>query len=72
MEALKIIKRAENGSLIIPLPEEWKNSELEIIIFPTSIEKQEKDNLAKYRGVYKNIKAENIIRDMREEWERDF
>jgi len=72
MEALKIVKRAENGSVTIPLPAEWQNSELEIIVFPTTPKVFEKSDLTQYRGIYKNMNAENIIRDMGEEWDRDF
>jgi hypothetical protein len=72
MQALKIIKRAENGSVTIPLPEEWKNSELEIIVFPVTAHSKEETDISKYRGIYKNVNAETIIRDMGEEWERDF
>lgn len=71
MDALKLIKRAENGSVTIPLPKEWQNSELEIIVFPVVHSSKNKSELTKYRGIYKNVDAETIIRDMGEEWDRD-
>jgi hypothetical protein len=48
MEALRHIIKSTNKSLIIDLPEEYSNKELEVIIFPLIDDKKEAQQKKKY------------------------
>jgi len=78
MEALRICQRPEKGVLTIKLPDSLaKSKELEIIILSSDHEHgpaSRQFNPSDYFGVWqdKNMDADKICKEMRDEWERDF
>ncbi|OQX02552.1 MAG: hypothetical protein BWK80_57635 [Desulfobacteraceae bacterium IS3] len=78
MEALRICQKPEKGFLIIKLPEHLaKSKELEIIIIPSDRENQSTEKQfypSDYFGIWrdKNIDADKVCKEMRDEWDRGF
>lgn len=78
MEALRICQRPEKGVLTIKLPDSLaKSKELEIIIFSKEHEHghaSRQFNPSDYFGTWqdKNMDADKICKEMRDEWEREF
>jgi hypothetical protein len=78
MKALRICQKPEKGILTIKLPENLaKSNELEIIIIPVDQESRrggKKFNPSDYFGAWshKNIDADGVCKEMRDEWDRGF
>ena len=79
MEALRVLKKPENGAVTIALPERLKNhKELEIIVLPVEQKTETKKKLDPkqfYGAANLNMTIEEIAvecQKMRDEWERDF
>jgi hypothetical protein len=78
MDAVRIFQKPDQGILIIQLPEHLAQSkELEIIIIPVIEDEQlEKEPFipSDYYGVWqeKDIDADKVSKEIREEWNRDF
>jgi len=77
MEALRVLKKPENGTVTITLPDKLKDQdELEIIVLPVEqkIAKKKDFDPRKYFGIYKdqNIDADKVSKELRDEWDRGF
>jgi hypothetical protein len=79
MEALRVLKKPENGTITITLPDKLKDQdELEIIVLPVEkkVKKKKDFDPRKYFGVAKlNMTIEEIdeeCKKMRDEWDRGF
>jgi hypothetical protein len=77
IEALRFVKRPENGRIIIDLPQKLKSQKkVEVIILPLNLETKTKKDFdpKEYKGIWKNndIDVEKMCKEMRDEWERDF
>ena len=78
MEVLRLIKKPENGSIMIHLPDYLKNQkQLEIIILPIEERKITKqfDPKEFYNTAHLNLTVDEIAEEsqkMRSEWERNF
>jgi hypothetical protein len=74
MDALRIYQKPEKGILTIKLPERLaKSQELEIIILPKESKYSTPDlpfNASNYFGLWrdKDLDADKISREMRDEW----
>ncbi|MEE4357331.1 MAG: hypothetical protein V2I97_12765 [Desulfococcaceae bacterium] len=75
MEALRICRKPENGVLSIVLPENMlHNKDFEIIIIPLEHKKQrvtKQFQPSDYFGIWssKNIDADKVSKEMRDEWD---
>ncbi|HUT63235.1 MAG TPA: hypothetical protein VMZ04_04675 [Anaerolineae bacterium] len=70
MEAFRTIQKAENGVVTVNLPENLKNSEVEVIVLPAEEKKEKKKKFdpLKFKGIWKDmdIDADKTFREMRE------
>ena len=74
MEAYRVIKKPKKRRLVISVPENMGDMELEVIVLPVEKEKQNrKFDPLKYKGIWKdkNIDVEKTCRGMRTGWERN-
>lgn len=78
MEALRLVKKPENGVITIRLPGSFKSHNLiEVILKPVEevpTERKSTFDPRKFRGIWKNweIDVDSVSREMRQAWERDF
>jgi len=79
MEAMRGLKKPENGSILLTLPDKLKDlEELEIIVLPVEKKVTKEKNLDPrqfYGAANLNMSIEEIdaeCQEMRDEWERDF
>ena len=79
MNAYKIQAIVKNGQLIIDLPKNFDNANVEVIVlqigYPAISDKPRKD-MSKYLGIFKNKQTieqiDEQLKEIRNEWARDF
>ena len=79
MQALRLIREIENGTLKIDLPEPFKKGKIEIIIMNIEENERTRDTFhdfdpEQFRGIWKhlNLDVGKMCGEMREEWNQRF